>query len=326
MTNEIMVSICCLTYNHEDFIKGAIEGFVMQKTNFKYEILIHDDASTDRTAEIIKQYEEKYPDLIKPIYQIENQYSKGIYIDIESKARGKYIALCEGDDYWIDEYKLQKQVEYMEENPECTFCFHNSKVEDQLDKNKSRLVIPWLPENRKYYNHKSRKYTAGELQLLGFIPTMSFFYPKRVLDNPPDWYFEAPVGDAPLKLLASSCGYAYYMDEVMSVYRFNVAESATTKWRMESISQTVQRCNRFIKMLNDFDEYTNYKYNSDIELSKLTWEIQHLRVTDNYKKLKNKKYNKYVNLHSGSQKYKIYITIHFPQFVSLYGKIKSILA
>ncbi len=109
---ELIVSISCKTYNHEDYIADAIDGFLQQKTNFKYEILIHDDASTDRTADIIRAYEKKYPDLIKPIYQTVNQYSiEGVSVTQLnlSRAKGKYIAECEGDDYWIDPYKLQKQ-------------------------------------------------------------------------------------------------------------------------------------------------------------------------------------------------------------------------
>lgn len=127
--NEIMVSICCLTYNHEKFIKDALEGFVNQKTSFKYEILIHDDASTDGTVEIIKEYEKKYPDLIKPIYQKENQYSKKIRATLTyqfPRANGKYIAMCEGDDYWIDENKLQKQFDILEKNNDISLCVHDS--------------------------------------------------------------------------------------------------------------------------------------------------------------------------------------------------------
>jgi glycosyltransferase involved in cell wall biosynthesis len=126
--NDILVSICCITYNHEKYIKDALDSFIMQKTNFNFEILIHDDASTDKTAEIIREYELRHPNLIKPIYQAENQYSKGVKVgkfNIE-RAQGKYIAVCEGDDYWIDPYKLQKQVDYMSANPECLMCVHAS--------------------------------------------------------------------------------------------------------------------------------------------------------------------------------------------------------
>jgi len=121
MNNKLpLVSITCATYNHEAYIKEALEGFVMQKTSFPFEIIVHDDASTDNTASIIREYEARYPDLFVTIYEAENQYSKG-YGDLSriiySAVRGKYIAVCEGDDYWTDPYKLQKQVEFLEYNP-----------------------------------------------------------------------------------------------------------------------------------------------------------------------------------------------------------------
>ncbi|MDG4949884.1 glycosyltransferase [Weeksellaceae bacterium KMM 9724] len=128
-----LVSIQCITYNHEKYIKDAIEGFLMQKTNFPVEILIHDDASTDRTAEIIREYELRYPNLFKPIYQVENQYSKkkGVITRIQNeRAKGKYIAKCEGDDYWTDPLKLQKQVAFLEENPEYVLSCHNYQILD----------------------------------------------------------------------------------------------------------------------------------------------------------------------------------------------------
>ncbi len=127
---EIMVSISCITFNHEQYISDAIESFLMQQTNFNYEILIHDDASTDRTVEIIKEYQKKYPNLIKPIYQTENQYSKGADVSFinEKRAVGKYLSICEGDDYWTDPHKLQKQFDFMEEHPECSLCVHGGKV------------------------------------------------------------------------------------------------------------------------------------------------------------------------------------------------------
>jgi glycosyltransferase involved in cell wall biosynthesis len=116
-----LVSICCLTYNHEPYIRQCIEGFLIQKTTFPIEILIHDDASTDNTADIIREYEAKFPNIIKPIYQIENQYSKGVGVTRVfqfPRSKGKYIAMCEGDDYWIDPLKLQKQVDFLEQNPD----------------------------------------------------------------------------------------------------------------------------------------------------------------------------------------------------------------
>lgn len=123
--SEIMVSIRCAVYNHEKYIRDCLDGFVMQKTNFRFEAIAHDDASTDNTASIIKEYAEKYPDIIKPIYETENQYSKhdgSIRRILDAEMRGKYIAMCEGDDYWTDPLKLQKQVNYLEKRIEIVFC------------------------------------------------------------------------------------------------------------------------------------------------------------------------------------------------------------
>ena len=137
LNREIAVSIICITYNHEEYIRDALNSFVMQKTDFQFEILIHDDASTDNTAAIIREYEIRYPEIIKPIYQKENQYSKGLalgepfaFIDKYqySRVKGKYIALCEGDDYWTDQYKLQKQFDAMEEHSEVDMCAHAAYV------------------------------------------------------------------------------------------------------------------------------------------------------------------------------------------------------
>jgi glycosyltransferase involved in cell wall biosynthesis len=126
---RILVSISCVTYNHEAYIRDCIEGFLRQKTTFNFEILVHDDASTDGTADIIREYERKYPNLIKPIYQTENQLSQGISPGrINSdRAAGKYIAYCEGDDYWIDPLKLQKQVDFLESHPEYGLVCTNAR-------------------------------------------------------------------------------------------------------------------------------------------------------------------------------------------------------
>ena len=132
--NTPLVSICCITYNHAQFIQKCLDGFLMQQTDFPIEILIHDDCSTDGTTEIIREYEAKYPDLIFPLYEEENQYQQGKAAEIDfynyRRARGKYIAYCEGDDYWIDPLKLQKQVDFMEANPEYSVCFHDFQVYD----------------------------------------------------------------------------------------------------------------------------------------------------------------------------------------------------
>lgn len=133
MEQRPFVSICCLTYNHEPFIRQCLEGFLMQQTSFAFEVVIHDDASTDGTTAIIQEYETKYPNIIKPQYEKENQWRKGIRgssVFNFPRAQGKYIALCEGDDYWVDPMKLQKQVYWLENNPHYSICYTSFKTVD----------------------------------------------------------------------------------------------------------------------------------------------------------------------------------------------------
>lgn len=128
----MLVSINCTAYNQEAYIRRCLDGFVMQKTNFPFEAIVHDDASTDKTATIIQEYAEKFPQIIKPIFEHENQWSKGNLDQIMLNAcQGKYIAYCEGDDYWTDPYKLQKQVDFLETHPECSSVFGNFTVYDE---------------------------------------------------------------------------------------------------------------------------------------------------------------------------------------------------
>ena len=142
-----LVSICCTAFNHEKFIRNCLDGFLIQKTNFKVEILINDDCSTDSTASIIKEYELKYPTLFNVFYQKENQYSKGIkpWPNVLFPAsQGKYIALCEGDDYWTDPLKLQKQVDFLEANLGYIICGHHRYIyyndRNILVKNKQKQI------------------------------------------------------------------------------------------------------------------------------------------------------------------------------------------
>lgn len=123
---DCKVSICCLTFNHAAYLEKCLQGFLMQQCNFTFEVLIHEDASTDETASILKKYEAQYPNIIKPIYQTENQFKKGISPTIRfnfPRCKGEYIAFCEGDDYWTDPYKLQKQVDFLDSHPEYSICW-----------------------------------------------------------------------------------------------------------------------------------------------------------------------------------------------------------
>jgi glycosyltransferase involved in cell wall biosynthesis len=173
------VSISCLTYNHKEYITACLEGILMQQTNFEIEVLVYDDASTDTTPSIIKDFQARYPEIIKPIFQSENQLSKGNRLLNPTynypRAKGKYIALCDGDDYWTDPLKLQKQVDYLEANPNCAMCFH--KVEEKFED-----YVRF-----KTFSHLEDKfYTGYEILKRWTIPTSSVVlrnYGKRLVPN-----------------------------------------------------------------------------------------------------------------------------------------------
>lgn len=142
---HLLVSVLCCTYNHESYIAQCLDGFLMQKTDFLFEVLVYDDASTDNAPAIIREYERKYPLIIKPIYQTENQYSKGVKIDLvynHSRVKGKYVAFCEGDDYWTDPYKLQKQVDFLENHSEYAICSHRYKQYFQKEGRMNAEIYP----------------------------------------------------------------------------------------------------------------------------------------------------------------------------------------
>lgn len=203
------VSVICLSYNHAKYITNALDGFLMQKTDFAFEVIIHDDKSTDGTAEIIRDYQEKYPDIIKPIFENENLYSKGNFEFINNlfvHSKANYIAVCEGDDYWTDPSKLQRQVDFMDRHPDYAICFHPVDILVEDDDRESREVYP----------SDKGPFTIERLLSSNFIQTNSVMYRKPKYQDlstyamPGDWY---------LHLYHAQFGRIGFIDRVMSVYR-----------------------------------------------------------------------------------------------------------
>lgn len=224
MNEKIMVSISCITYNHAPYIRQCLDGFMMQKTNFAFEVLIHDDASTDGTTEIIKEYEAKYPDIIKPIYEEENQWVKGrrgSAVFNFPRAKGKYIALCEGDDYWIDPLKLQKQVDFLEGNSEYSLCFH--RVKTTYEKGCEGIDV---------FAHVSPgEYTLDYILRRWTVPTGSMLFRKDILAHmPKNPNFK--YGDNVLLLTCFSQGKVYCIDGILGVYRRNLGGWTMNKPRV----------------------------------------------------------------------------------------------
>ncbi|MCX7549975.1 glycosyltransferase family 2 protein [Xanthomarina sp. F2636L] len=231
-----LLSICCTTYNHEKYIKETLDGFLAQQTSFPIEIIVHDDASIDKTAEIIREYAAKDSRIV-PILQTVNQYSQNIkpwanYVF--PKVQGKYIALCEGDDYWTDPLKLQKQVDFLENNDDFELCFHNSKKyfqgKGEFEINTASSRMPSVT-------------TVIDLVDYCFIAT-----PTVVIRNNfklPDWFDYSPVGDWPLFFIQVGDGKIKKLDDYMAVYR--VHEKGM--WTGKSEIEKMQTDHDTIKML-----------------------------------------------------------------------------
>lgn len=277
--NEILVSIWCLTYNHELYIRDAIEGFLAQKTSFGYEIIIHDDASTDKTAEIIREYEQKYPNLIRGIYQEENQFGKNQpsiewILELEKQnCKGKYIALCEGDDYWIDAQKLQLQVDYLEAHPECIMTVHDT-----------------IDMDYKNYTVNSRSIFAKDCTIPPnmiimqdiLIPAASIMHRKELLlmDKP---FLNMGIGDFPMELFALTKGEVYYFSRIMSVYRYRHQDSWTTTITEGQNLYFIHNI-LMINFLLFFNDYTNRVYEKFI-MSKLQRHVDTVIVLPKCKKI-----------------------------------------
>lgn len=259
---EIMVSICCITYNQEPYIRDALDGFLNQKTSFPYEILIHDDASTDRTGAVIQEYADRHPDIIKPVLQRENQHSKGV-TNISGtfnfpRASGRYIAMCEGDDYWTDDCKLQMQVEYMEANPECALCFHSAEVE----------VLERAVTEHKMRPYKGDRVVRPEeiIDKQSGYPTASLLFRTEMVRKLPVFYVDAPIADIPLQLLAAARGYGYYIDRAMCVYRLGGAVSWTSMMkRGDYEAKQRQYCEQMEAMYRGFDAYSRGRFHGVVE-------------------------------------------------------------
>lgn len=260
--NMLMVSINCLVYNHEPYIRQCLEGFVMQKTNFRFEAIVHDDASTDGSAAIIREYAEKYPDIIKPILETENQYSKhdgSLRRIMEDACKGKYIAICEGDDYWIDPNKLQKQYDLMETHPDFSLCFHA----DYTLYPSGKKVLHKPKEIKSIYYPKDIILGGG-----GFMATNSMFYRRKYInDNSlPDYFKHCPVGDMPMMLFLVSKGSFGYINDVMSVYRYASLGSWTI--RQDSFNKRWKHHCATSKMYDAYNENTGFKYQKVIRKKK----------------------------------------------------------
>ena len=246
---DIMVSVYCFAYNQEQYIRDALEGFVKQKTSFLYEVIVHDDASTDQTADIIREYAEKYPDIIKPIFQTDNQYSKGTKMLREfilPVMKGRYIACCEGDDYWIDENKLQKQYDFMEQHPDCSLVVHWSKIL-YSDTGVIKDFAEYDQSCHEPYILETEKILKRHL----LFTTNSMFYRREHYEINREIDEKVRRFDYVTKSLLATEGTVYVIPVYMSVYRFGSIGSwtRTVKRDPEKKIAHLEESIRFYKLL-----------------------------------------------------------------------------
>ena len=282
LEEKVLVSVCCTAFNHEKYIRSCLDGFVNQRTNFKYEVIVHDDASTDNTASIIQEYADKYPDIIKPIFQKENQYSKGIKISntfIIPKCKGKYIAFCEGDDYWCDENKLQKQVDVLEHNPDYVACVHQTKMLNLRDNNISLFV-----------KRNNNGFVETETFFDSTMPyhTSSLMFKSELNNKQPSFCFVSKqVGDYPRGLFLALEGPIYFLNDAMSVYRRFTEGS----WSIRNVSKpNPELWKDMIKILTLADEYSNFKYHKLVDKKKISYEYKLWKYTAGFELLTNERF------------------------------------
>ena len=299
--NDVMVSIICNAYNHEKYIRDALDGFLMQKTSFKYEVLVHDDASTDSTADIIREYEEKYPDIIKPIYQTENQYSQKKQISKTfqyPRVKGKYIAFCEGDDYWTDEHKLQKQYDAMEKHPEVDMCAHRA-LEMFCDTN---AVKELGPENKDAIIPVEKVIDAKGI----LVATASLFYRSYLNSNLPEFRKFIDI-DYTMRVHGSLKGGLLYLNDCMSVYRVLSCGHSFTSTINKKKEANIAYCEKLVTAKKLIDKETDYKYTEVVQESILKCEFRILGMKRQYKEMKSGKYKKLYKKLPVKSKIKIWI-------------------
>lgn len=316
-SDKIKVSVLCAVYNHEKYLDECLNSLVNQKTNFEYEILVHDDCSTDNSKKIIEKYYKEYPNIIVPFFEEENQYSKGVRINIDiliPKMRGKYFCFCEGDDYWIDSNKLQKQYDFLENNKEYKFCVHNSIGVNK----KGKKICNILPLK-----------DGGELSCEefiknggAFVSTNSIFSYSSLAKKLPN-YFNILTLDYIWQIYLSSCGKTYCFKDKMSAYRMLSSDNSWTYKLCSNTAKHIKHKNKVITCLKKFNEETNYKYNNVIESHINEIEFDILILKRDYESLKKKPYKDIYNSKPFKIKLKYYLDEHHPNLYNIIKRIGS---
>ena len=319
------ISVVCLTYNHERYLEQCLEGFVSQKTNFAYEVIVHDDASTDNTAKIIEKYTAKYPEIIKPLYEKENQYSKWKKISpitaniILSLVRSEYIAICEGDDYWIDENKLQNQVDALDKHPQCHMCVCRTRVVNESGEATKRIMPKIMIPSGLIDSKRFLEYCLNENFHTSGL-TLRTAYMKDYYKH--NCYFaqNCPVEDIPYRLYYASLGPVFYLSNIMTCYRTG-SVSSVQKITSSTLSKKIEMHRIMIETYRKYDEFTKHQYSDYCRENILRNEFGILYCKGKYRSLLNPKYRivfKHINI---KRKIDIVVSVFFPLSAKMIKKI-----
>ena len=269
MDSNVLVSVICITYNHRNFIRRCLDSLVSQNTDFRYEIIVHDDASTDGTREIVREYAGRYPGLVIPLLQEENQFSKGIsFIEsfIVPVASGKYFVECEGDDYWCDPDKLRLQVEALEAHPECSVCVHATDTVDVGGRPLPMHFPEIALDHPVITTEEYMQYVLSDgnwlFHLSCFMVSGDLFreYSQFAATGYPSLFFK--VGDLPMYLYFAVKGSLYFIDRVMSVYRMESGGFMSRLAKEPAFALQVHQ--GYIDGLEGFDEFTGYRFHDHV--------------------------------------------------------------
>lgn len=302
---EPIASVRCITYNHEKYIAQALDSFLMQETNFPFEIVVHDDASTDKTADIIREYEAKYPIIIKPIYETENLYSKkdgSLRKIMDNACKGKYIAYCEGDDYWCDPHKLQMQHDAMEAHPECSLCTH---IVQEVTENGDPIKL--RPDSGVFSKKIISQNEFGEILFTRNqhpLQTSSFFVKRKDLINN-NLFFAGPgCGDEKILRMSLKEGNVFFIESVMSCYRRMSAGSWSSR-NSGDASRHLKILSNTLQLNHSFDIYTHNQFNQFIEIGNTIIQLNIFIINRDYKSLFSPQYKDF------SRKYIAPYRLHF---------------
>lgn len=313
--SEYAVTVICLAYNHDKYIEQALSSMLSQRTTFKYKVLVHDDFSSDATRAILFKFKDRYPSKIDLILEPCNRYSKGgSFSDvIKPKINGKYVAVCEGDDYWSDQDKLQMQYEFMESHPEYSMVTHSSDVLDDRTGIIKEQLRPAASD---------RDFSTSEIiRAAGWLwATNSMFYKAQYYGNP-EAYRNWGVGDYPAAIYLSTMGKVRYMDRTMSVYR-SMAEGSWSSRTASDFQIKIHSLESRIAGISQFDSLTEFRYSESVEFVKGKWQCEIGILSGDWQKVKDDSNRAYYSTLKGSTKVSMWIHCKYPK---VYQYIKRLI-